>query len=72
MASASAAGSRGETRKPVSPSWITSALPPTRVATIGLPAAIDSMTVFDMPSLTDESTDRSRPPGAAARLGAGP
>ena len=72
MASASAAGSRGGTRKPVSPSAISSAFPPTRVATIGLPAAIDSMMVLDMPSFTDEMTETSQAASSRATSRRGP
>ena len=39
MAAASAAGSRGSTRTPVTPSSTTDASPPTRVATTGRPTA---------------------------------
>src|SRR4029453_9838642 len=59
-ASASCAVSLAGARKPVSPSRITSALPPTAVATTGRAAAIDSMTVFERPSLTDQSPEASK------------
>jgi hypothetical protein len=43
IAVASAAGSRGATSTPFTPSFTRSAVPPTRVATTGRPAAIASM-----------------------------
>ena len=57
MAAASAAESRGGTSRPLTPSSMTSGLPPTLVATTGTPAAIDSSRVFESPSLRDGSTE---------------
>src|SRR6184192_1826976 len=57
IARLSAAESRGGTRSPSTPSSSASGLPPTRVATTGAPAAIDSRIVLERPSLSDGSTD---------------
>ena len=51
--SASASTSPGSTRKPSTPSRITSETPPTRVATTGLPAARASMALTGVPSFAD-------------------
>ena len=45
---------------PLLPSATSSGLPPTRVATTGFPAAMDSRITLDMPSLVEQSTDTSR------------
>src|SRR5205809_550913 len=57
MARARAAGSRGATSRPVAPSSTASGMPPTRVATTGTPAAMDSSAVLGMPSLSEGSTE---------------
>ena len=57
MASANAAESPGDTRSPDTPSAIASGVPPTRVATVGALAAIDSSTTFDNASFNDGMTD---------------
>ncbi|PYM18506.1 MAG: hypothetical protein DMD81_05795 [Candidatus Rokuibacteriota bacterium] len=57
MLRASAPASRGGTRIPVSPSATASGLPPTRVAMTGFPAAMDSSTALENPSLRDGSTE---------------
>ena len=54
---ASAPGSFGSTSKPVTPSSTASAAPPTRVATTGTPAAMDSSSTLDSPSLCEGNTD---------------
>jgi hypothetical protein len=47
--SGKSASSRGGTRTPWTPSSITSGIPPTRVATIGLPASMNSRIVSGLP-----------------------
>ena len=47
----------GRHEQAVSPSIIASGVPPTRVATVGTPAAIDSSSAFDSASLSDGITD---------------
>ena len=54
---ASAPGSFGSTSKPVTPSSTASAAPPTRVATTGTPAAMDSSSTLDSPSLSEGNTE---------------
>ena len=56
MAAASAASSRGGTRRPVCSWTTTSWLPPTVVATIGRPAAAASSSTIGMPSHADDIT----------------
>ncbi len=55
--SPSRAGSPGGTSSPLTPSSIASGVPPTRVATTGTPAAIDSSRTFDSASLSDGITE---------------
>ena len=50
---ANASGDRSGTRNPVSPSTIASRLPPTSIATTGMPAAMYSMIALENPSLID-------------------
>ncbi len=52
-------GSAAGTRKPVLPSITASGLPPTSVATTGFPAAIDSTTTLENPSLREHITEIS-------------
>ena len=54
-------GVGGGTSVPVMPDSISSALPPTRVATTGSRVAIASRIVFDTPSASEGSTKQSRP-----------
>ena len=65
-ASASASGIAGLDQEPVTPSTIASGVPPTRVATVGAPAAIDSSSTFDNASFNDGITDTV---AAASRAG---
>ena len=55
----SRANRRAATSRPVSPSTSASGVPPTRVATTGAPAAIDSSSTFDSASLSDGITETS-------------
>src|SRR5690606_4351092 len=59
IAAANSSGLPTGTNRPVSPGRTTSRLPPTSVATTGSPAAIASSRVIAIPSLRDESTNRS-------------
>src|SRR5262249_46296498 len=58
--SAIASGSPAATRKPVTPSSMTSGVPPTAVATTGTPRAIDSRTALGSPSLSLELSTETR------------
>src|SRR5688572_8676623 len=53
IAVASDSASPGGTRRPVCPSTSASGVPPTRVATVGAPAAIDSSNTFESASLRE-------------------
>ena len=66
MASLSAAGSPAGTSRPVWPSVIASGVPPTRVATIGAPAAIDSSSTFESASFSEGMTDTAALPNNAS------
>jgi len=59
MASARSWGSPGETRRPVTPSWMTSPTEPTGVAMQGRPAVMASRSESGRPSLREGSTKRS-------------
>ena len=59
-AAASASGSPGGTRTPVSPSTTTSGMPPTRLATTAVPQAIASRLMSPKGSYTDGQTNTPR------------
>ena len=60
MASASASASRAGTRVPVRPGMTASGLPPTSVATTGLPSNMASTIASGRPSQSEELTNTSR------------
>src|SRR2546426_8892145 len=64
IAAARAAASLAGTSRPDTPSSTASGVPPTRVATMGVPAAIDSSSEFDSPSLkrSEEHTSELQSP----------
>ncbi len=72
MPRASASVSRGGIRIPDTPSSTASAVPPTRVATTGAPAAIDSSSEFDSPSLNDVCTETATSASSSGMSGRKP